>query len=216
MSKLPFCPCLEQVLLAVYQAMCQHDCSCVCSLNLACSDTSVGVTLQKSAVLALVITSQLLCFDIHTLQVHSAHRRNSPSSYCILHPVRLGTCLHMQRMDHASAWATFLVPCGCRLQVWKLDCRCCIYEIVNGCCRYVLNYTVTDSLGLSAVPLQLTVIIYESAQVQASLQLISQVPFTGDRAAARARAQLNIRQLTDASGSTANTAFRYFAGRLLS
>lgn len=86
---------------------------------------------------------------------------------------------------------------------------------MNVCCRYVLNYTVTDSLGLSAAPLQLTVIIYESAQVQASLQLIQQVPFTGDRVAARARAQLNIRQLTDASGSTANTAFRSVACRSL-
>ena len=87
--------------------------------------------------------------------------------------------------------------------------------IVNDWCRYVLNYTVTDSLGLSAAPLQLTIIIYESAQVQASLQLIQQVPFTGDRVAARARAQLNIRQLTDASGSTANTAFRSVAWRSL-
>ena len=70
---------------------------------------------------------------------------------------------------------------------------------------------MTDSLGLSAAPLQLTVIVYESAQVQASLQLINQIPFTGDRVAARAQAQLNIRQLTDASGSTANTAFRSVA-----
>lgn len=78
-------------------------------------------------------------------------------------------------------------------------------------CRYVLNYTVTDSLGLSAEPLQLTVIVYESAQVQASLQLINQIPFNGDRAAARAQARTNIRQLTDASGSTANGAFRFAA-----
>ena len=74
------------------------------------------------------------------------------------------------------------------------------------CCRYVLNYTVTDSLGLSAVPVQLTVIVYESAQVQASLQLISNIPYTG--VAAKVQARINIRQLTDASGSTANTAFR--------
>ena len=95
-------------------------------------------------------------------------------------------------------------------------CVCVCSLIVKDCCRYVLNYTVTDSLGLSAAPLQLTVIIYESAQVQASLQLIQQVPFNEDRVAARARAQLNIRQLTDASGSTANTAFRSVAWRSLS
>ena len=77
------------------------------------------------------------------------------------------------------------------------------------CCRYILNYTVTDSQGLSAEPLQLTVIIYEAAQVQASLQLISQIPYTG--VAAKAQARTNIRQLTDVSGSTANTAFRSVA-----
>lgn len=70
----------------------------------------------------------------------------------------------------------------------------------------MLNYTVTDSLGLSAVPVQLIVIVYESAQVQGSLQLISNIPYTG--VAAKAQARTNIRQLTDASGSTANTAFR--------
>ncbi|KAL3162410.1 hypothetical protein ABBQ32_010081 [Trebouxia sp. C0010 RCD-2024] len=88
---------------------------------------------------------------------------------------------------------------------------CPIAQLQRGLCipnMYVLNYTVTDSLGLSAEPLQLTVIVYESAQVQASLQLINQIPFNGDRAAARAQARTNIRQLTDASGSTANGAFR--------
>lgn len=69
------------------------------------------------------------------------------------------------------------------------------------CCRYVLNYTVTDSLGLSAAPLQITVIIYEAAAVQAQLQMISQ---TSNRALAHATTS----QLTDKSGSTANLAFR--------
>lgn len=68
-------------------------------------------------------------------------------------------------------------------------------------CRYVLNYTVTDSLGLSAAPLQITVIVYESAAVQAQLQMISQ---TSNRALAHATTA----QLTDRSGSVANTAFR--------
>ncbi len=73
-------------------------------------------------------------------------------------------------------------------------------------CRYVLNYTVTDSLGLSAVPLQLEVIVYESASVQASLLMISQIAYTG--ATARAQAHTNTARLTDASGSTANVAMR--------
>lgn len=68
-------------------------------------------------------------------------------------------------------------------------------------CRYVLNYTVVDSLGLSASPLQITVIVYEAAAVQAQLQMISQ---TSNRAVAHA----NTAQLTDASGSIANVAFR--------
>ena len=80
------------------------------------------------------------------------------------------------------------------------------------CCRYVLNYTVSDSLGLAAVPLQITVVVYESASVQASLQLISQIPYNGT--AARAQAHANTRSLTDASGSTANTAFRSVAAPL--
>ena len=74
------------------------------------------------------------------------------------------------------------------------------------CCRYVLNYTVSNSLGLSALPLQLTVIVYESASVQASLQLISQIPYSG--AAARSQAHTNAARLTDASASAANVAFR--------
>lgn len=74
-------------------------------------------------------------------------------------------------------------------------------------CRYVLNYTVTDSLGQSAVPLQLEVIVYESASVQASLLLISQIAYTGTTA--RAQAHANTARLTDASGSTANVALRY-------
>ena len=73
-------------------------------------------------------------------------------------------------------------------------------------CRYVLNYTVTDSLGLSAVPLQLEVVVYESASVQASLLMISHIPYTG--AIARAQAHTNTERLTDASASTANTAMR--------
>ena len=56
------------------------------------------------------------------------------------------------------------------------------------------------------MPLQLEVIVYESAQVQASLQMISQIPYTG--AAARAQAHVNTARLTDASGSTANVAMR--------
>jgi len=71
----------------------------------------------------------------------------------------------------------------------------------------VLNYTVIDSLGQSAMPLQLEVIVYESAQVQASLQMISQIPYTG--AAARAQAHVNTARLTDASGFTANVAMRW-------
>lgn len=58
-----------------------------------------------------------------------------------------------------------------------------------------------DNLGLSAAPLQITVIVYESAAVQAQLQMISQ---TSNRALAHATTA----QLTDASGSTANVAFR--------
>ena len=70
------------------------------------------------------------------------------------------------------------------------------------CChRYSLNYTVVDSLGLSAVPVQLTVVVYEAASVQASLQLISQT-------SSRALAHSTTAQLTDRSGSTANIAFR--------
>ncbi len=56
------------------------------------------------------------------------------------------------------------------------------------------------------MPLQLEVIVYESAQVQASLQMISQIPYTG--AAARAQAHVNTARLTDASGFTANVAMR--------
>ena len=43
-------------------------------------------------------------------------------------------------------------------------------------CRYQLTYSVTDSSGAAAVPLNLNVNIYESGQVQASLLLISQAP----------------------------------------
>ena len=87
--------------------------------------------------------------------------------------------------------------------------------IEPGClgCRYVLNYTVTDSLGLSAVPLQLEVIVYESASVQASLLMISQIDYTG--AIARAQAHTNTERLTDASASTANTAMRQVTSLLL-
>lgn len=80
----------------------------------------------------------------------------------------------------------------------------CDYECA--CCRYVLNYTVSDSLGLAAGPLQLEVVVYESASVQASLLLISQIPYTG--ATALTKAYANTASLTDAAGSSANVAFR--------
>ena len=43
-------------------------------------------------------------------------------------------------------------------------------------CRYQLTYSVTDSSGTAALPLILTVNIYESGQVLASLLLMSQAP----------------------------------------
>ena len=86
--------------------------------------------------------------------------------------------------------------------------RCNLEHIVsqNLLCRYVLTYTVRDTLGQSAVQLQLSIVVYESASLQASLQLISQISFTG--AAARAQAHTVTASLADASGSMANTAFR--------
>ncbi|KAL0039208.1 hypothetical protein WJX77_011442 [Trebouxia sp. C0004] len=108
-------------------------------------------------------------------------------------------CGSIQVQPSASCAATQNVACA----------NCPMVELQQGLCipdKYVLKYTVIDSLGLSAVPLQLEVIVYESAQVQASLQMISQIPYTG--AAARAQAHVNTAHLTDASGSTANVAMR--------
>ena len=70
----------------------------------------------------------------------------------------------------------------------------------------MLNYTVINSLEQSAVPLQLEVVIYESASVQASLLLISQV---ASSTTARAEAHANTARLTDAAASATNYAFRY-------
>ncbi|KAL0029268.1 hypothetical protein WJX79_006326 [Trebouxia sp. C0005] len=108
-------------------------------------------------------------------------------------------CGSIQVHPSASCAATQNVACA----------TCPVDQLQQGLCipdTYVLNYTVIDSLGQSAVPLQLQVIVYESAQMQASLQMISQIPYTG--AAARAQAHVNTAHLTDASGSTANVAMR--------
>ena len=135
--------------------------------------------------------------------------------------------------------AALSVPCTASLVAPSSDCGCCVNNrtvcetastssgmshgheapaahcIEPEClgCRYVLNYTVTDSLGLSAVPLQLEVVVYESASVQASLLMISHIPYTG--AIARAQAHTNTERLTDASASTANTAMRQVTSLLL-
>ncbi|KAL0047060.1 hypothetical protein WJX82_005420 [Trebouxia sp. C0006] len=108
-------------------------------------------------------------------------------------------CGSIQVQPSASCAATQNIACA----------TCPVVQLQQGLCipdTYVLNYTVIDSLGLSAVPLQLEVIVYESAQVQASLQMISQIAYTG--ATARAQAHVNTARLTDASGSTANVAMR--------
>lgn len=161
---------------------------------------------------------------MHALAVSQAWQEPHPPQtthcMCTAAALCLPTILHTQPITMLSA--------GCHIlhQLTSLQARLLNLAATPGplqrnraetpvsmLCRYVLNYTVTDSLGLSAEPLQLTVIVYESAQVQASLQLINQIPFTGGRAAARAQALSNMRQLTDASGSTANGAFRFVAGR---
>ena len=69
-----------------------------------------------------------------------------------------------------------------------------------------MNYTVVDSQGQSAVPLQLQIVVYEAAAVQASILLVSQIDYDGT--VARQQARLNTAHLADTSRSTANTAFR--------
>lgn len=69
-----------------------------------------------------------------------------------------------------------------------------------------MNYTVVDSQGQSALPLQLQIVIYEAAAVQASLLLVSQIDYNGTMA--RQQAHWNTAHLADASSTTANTAFR--------